>query len=132
MFGRRRLRTIEQYLAHPHLLLSVSGDLEGPIDPRLRRLGHQRRIGMSLVRFSTFPFVLKSSDVVANMPRTAAYLYADRFGLVASELPFESPTFDLTMVWHVRADEDAAMVWFRSLLEESVDTLRGEASRARR
>ncbi len=132
LFGRRRLRTMDQYLAHPHVLLSVSGDLEGTIDLRLRQLGHRRRIGLSLVRFATFPFVLESVDAVGNMPGTAAYHYASRFGLVADELPFESPTFDLVLVWHVRSDEDAALVWFRSLLEELVGALRVEAERGRR
>ncbi len=65
--------------------------MSSSIDRQLQELGHARSIRMSLVHFCTFPFVLEAGDLLANMPRTGAIHYADRFGLDIAELPFSSP-----------------------------------------
>lgn len=120
LLPKRAKLTLARYVAHPHILLSTSGELTGAIDRALAALGAARHVRMTLVRFATFPMVLESSDCVGNMPSVAARLYAARYGLDLRKLPFESPRFDLSLVWHARADQAPLQAWFRALVKAEV------------
>ena len=122
-FGAHGL-TLERYLAVPHLLVSPSGALNGPVDRALAPLGHTRRLRMALTRFSTLPFLLRASPCLANVPATAAWYYGEAFGLAVAPLPLTTPTFGLSLVWHARDDADPAIVWFKQQVATLVERLR--------
>jgi len=116
--------TLERYLAVPHLLVSPSGALNGPVDRALATLGHVRQLRMALTRFSTLPFLLRASPCLANVPATAAWYYGEAFGLAAAPLPLPTPTFGLSLVWHARDDADPTITWFRQQIAALVAELR--------
>ena len=62
--------------------------------------------------------------MLANVPSTAAGLFAASYHLVSSPLPLDGPSFDLALVHHARTDTDLAQAWFRRLVEEEVAGLR--------
>lgn len=70
---------LEAYLALPHLLLSVAGDLRGPIDDRLAEIGRARTVLAAVSHFPTMPFLLKRRCALANLPATAVRYYADAY-----------------------------------------------------
>jgi len=104
-----------------HVLLSVRGDLNGPIDQTLAARGKSRRIRCAVSHFPTLPFILKERPAIACVPGTAARYFADTFDLECSPLPVTSPQFTLGLVWHARLDADPAQSWFRSLVIETLD-----------
>ena len=116
--------TLEQFVEVPQILLSTRGDWYGPIDKALASLGHARKILASVPRFSTIPFILKSRRSLLNMPSRSARHYAELFGLTASPLPFDSPQFSVSILWHLRAEQDPAVIWFRKLTESCLEKLR--------
>jgi DNA-binding transcriptional LysR family regulator len=42
--------------------------------------------------------------------------------LVALPVPLEVPGFSITLAWHVRAHADAAQVWLREVMRQTVST----------
>lgn len=115
--------TLAQFVEVPQVLLSTRGDWYGPIDKALASLGKSREVLASVPRFSTIPFILKSRRSLLNMPSRSARHYAELFGLTASPLPFESPTFSVSILWHLRAERDPAVIWFRKLTESCLEKL---------
>jgi LysR family transcriptional regulator, mexEF-oprN operon transcriptional activator len=119
--------TPERYLEAPHVLLSPAGHTTGPVDARLAELGlGPRRVVAAVARFSTLPFVLRALPAVANMPSVAARHHAAAFGLDARPLPFATPTFEVSLVWHARSDGDAGLAWLAGLVRRIVAGLRGD------
>jgi LysR family transcriptional activator of mexEF-oprN operon len=125
--GSSRL-TLARYLAVPHIIVSASGVLHGPIDQRLSELGRSRRLAAALAHFSTLPFLLRSAPLLANVPSVAARHYAKAFRLAARPLPFESPRFEVALLWHARQDADPALGWFRERVRDVVAEVRSSVS----
>lgn len=113
-------RDLAGYLETPHALVSALGALRGLIDDALEARGLVRRVGVSTEHFSTLPHLLHAAPLLANVPRRAAHVLADRSGLAVHPLPIPSPRFRVAAVWHVRTEHDPAQAWFRGLLMGSV------------
>lgn len=129
--GRTGPLDLDTYLAVPHVLLSIVGDLRGNVDKRLAEMGRSRPVTCTVSHFPTMPFILKKLPVLANMPSLAACHYADTYGLERCPPPIQSPRFEVSIAWHVRTDVDPAYVWFRRLVVETVKQLiveKGDAS----
>ncbi len=131
LFDRARTRhdgplDLETYTRLPHVLLSIAGDLRGLIDDTLARRGRTRTVLATVAHFPTIPFILRAVPALANMPAIAAGYFAREYGLALSPLPFRSPRFEVSMVWHVRTDADPAHVWFRDLVSRTVAELRAK------
>jgi LysR family transcriptional activator of mexEF-oprN operon len=124
--GSGRL-TLARYLAVPHFIVSASGVLRGPIDDRLSELGRSRRLEAAVAQFSTLPFLLRSAPMLANVPSVTARQYANEFGLTAQPLPFKSPRFEVSLLWHARQDSDPAMSWFREAVRAVVVDVRASS-----
>ncbi|MEZ5446713.1 MAG: LysR family transcriptional regulator [Gammaproteobacteria bacterium] len=111
---------LQDYLAHPHLLMSFVGDFEGVVDVPLRRMKRRRRVVLSTTRFSTLPFILTETDTIATLPTSMARRCARVFGLTFSPAPVPLETFTISMMWHARSDQDPGHVWLRNLITELV------------
>lgn len=107
---------LETYLAHPHLLMSFKGDIEGVVDEHLARMNLRRRVALSTVRFSTLPFMLREADAIATLPASLARRFAEAFSLTLSPVPLPLETLTISMLWHARHDRDAGHVWLRELI----------------
>lgn len=123
MFDPRRLDlalplSLEDYLAHPHLLTSFSGAFSGFVDEALAARGLTRRVTLTTTRFATLPFVLRRFAGIASLPATAARVLGAELGLAVSPLPVEVAPVDLALAWHARHEQDAGHRWFRELVAE--------------
>ena len=101
-------------------MVSIDGTLDSLIDVRAREHGLGRRVLTAVAHFPTLSFLLRGRRLLANVPAMAAGLMAAEYGLATAPLPFESPSFEVSLAWHARTDADAAHAWFRTLVEEEV------------
>jgi LysR family transcriptional activator of mexEF-oprN operon len=108
--------TLDDYLSAPHALVSAKGSVRGRIDEILAKCSLERKVRVVTESFAALPFLLRSSRLVANVPRTAAAALAHSFGLALHELPIESPSFPISMTWRARDECDAAQMWIRNLI----------------
>ncbi len=123
MLGRTGSVDLDCFLATPHVLLSLRGDLHGPVDNALEDIGKSRTILATVSHFPTMPFILRRRRAIACIPSIAAHHFSSAFDLERSPLPIRSPEFDLGFAWHVRSDADPAQLWFRELVAGCVADL---------
>ena len=107
---------LDDYVAFPHILVTVVGGRAGPVDVALAALGHSRHVAVRIPYFATAALVAANSDLVLTIPRRAAENFADNRRLRLMEPPLELPNFGYRMVWHERTHAEPYHVWLRRLV----------------
>lgn len=108
------------YLKLPHLFVTLSGQGVGAVDAALKQQGHERRIAARVSTFMAVPGILQNTDLALTLPALlAGYLCRDR-SLKRAELPFRIAPFAIAQFWHERRQADAAHVWLRRQVKESL------------
>lgn len=115
--AKRRTLSLERFCALDHALVSYAGDsFTGTTDTALAKLGHRRRVSLSVASFLVLPEVLRASDLIAVVPRR---LVADIDGLTLLKPPLDIPGFAKIAAWHDRTHRDPGHRWIRALLFET-------------
>ncbi|MFH9740986.1 LysR family transcriptional regulator [Streptomyces roseolus] len=109
---------LDDYLAHPHLLVSYDGR-RGIVDDVLEARGLDRRVIASTTHFAGAALQLATLPALATLPTHAATVYAELLGLRASEPPLPMPRYDVSAIWHRSIDDDPAHAWLRRLVRAS-------------
>ena len=114
----RKKLTLDRYVQAKHLLVTLTGEATGIIDPLLQELGLNRRIGLTVNQFFVAPQILINSDLIAVLPTRVIQLsgIADQLHLVA--VPIDISPTTVRMIWHERSHRHPAQVWFRTQLVE--------------
>ena len=103
--------TSDRYVMAKHVHVSRRGLHSTDIDGAVSAAGLQRPIAMIVHGFSAALALARETELVATVPeRHTAGL---RKGMQAFVLPFDVPTFTLSMLWHPRMDGDLAHRWLR-------------------
>lgn len=64
----RKTLTLEQYARAKHLLVTLTGESTGLVEPLLQERGLERRIGLTVNQFFGVPQLLANSDFIAILP----------------------------------------------------------------
>jgi DNA-binding transcriptional LysR family regulator len=137
--GSRKRITLDDYLAMPHALVTITGRGGGVIDAALERAGRARRIALRIQNFLAAPWIVAGTDLAVILPRRLAGHIAKPAGLAVFDLPVDLGTLTISQVWHARRHRDPAHAWLREVvagaarrLDRARATRRGaEAARGR-
>ncbi|KFF97820.1 hypothetical protein IQ62_28630 [Streptomyces scabiei] len=110
--------TLDDYLAHPHLLISYDGR-RGIVDDLLEARGLDRRVIASTTHFAGAAIQLATVPALVTLPTHAATVYADTLGLTAAAPPLPMPTYTVSAIWHGTVTDDPAHLWLRQLVDEA-------------
>ncbi|MFN8122356.1 MAG: LysR family transcriptional regulator [Thermoleophilia bacterium] len=106
--------TEARYLRGRHVAVSREGSAQWPVDDALEALGLERHVTTVVAGFATAVGLARGSDLVATVPdRHTANL---REGMRSFDLPFATPEFTVSLLWHPRLDADPAHRWLRGLV----------------
>jgi DNA-binding transcriptional LysR family regulator len=64
------------------------------------------------------PFVVASTDLIVTVPRAVALFFSGLANLRVLEPPFDAPEFSVRQYWHRRFQNDARVMWLRSVMAE--------------
>ena len=103
--------TLDDYLAYPHVSVSMRAPGGSPVDSALAALGRSRMVGVVTQSFAANMESLRRTDLIASIPSRLA-LDAPG-GLLTFQLPLALADYDYTLVWHLRTDADPANEWLR-------------------
>jgi len=108
----------ESYAACSHVVASRRGEFLGQVDDALEELGLKRDIPLVVPGYPDAMRIVRRSDLVSVIPQsclgnTLAADHAAILGLKSFELPFRTPTFNISAIWHPRLDTDPAHRWLR-------------------
>jgi len=113
-----RRPTLDEFLAADHALISTRGVAPGVLDAALEKLGHSRRIALTLPHYLVAPGVVAGTDLVMTLPRRIV----DRHGIAGLRVfppPFAVPGFDVVMACAQRSESDHAIRWLMQLVRET-------------
>jgi LysR family transcriptional activator of mexEF-oprN operon len=94
--------SLADFTAYPHILVTLKGDRQGFVDDILGKMGQKRRVLIASPYFLFAGYLLHQLPVIAALPHRYAALCATTSQLTVSPLPFETPRFTVSMMWHRR------------------------------
>ncbi|WP_451978109.1 LysR family transcriptional regulator [Azospirillum endophyticum] len=122
--GERDALSFEEYLARPHVRVTVALQDDSEVDEALARLGHKRRIAVQIPHWSAAPDLVRGTDLVVTAARRSIRP-SGTGNLRCSEVPFRLNGFPFVQTWHRRREKDAAHRWLR----EEIAMVAGSESR---
>jgi DNA-binding transcriptional LysR family regulator len=109
--------TSSRYAAGNHISVSRQGADQTLLDDALKPLGVERKVVTVVDGFASALALAKDSDLIATVPeRHTGNL---RTGMHTFVLPFATPPFTVSMLWHPRLHADSAHRWLRGLVADS-------------
>jgi DNA-binding transcriptional LysR family regulator len=108
--------TAARYAAGRHIDISRRGLEMRPIDDALGLLGLERTIAVIVGGFSTAVALARDSDLIASVPEI--HTGNLRAGMHTFGLPFATPEFTVSLLWHPRFHADPVHRWLRGLVVE--------------
>ena len=108
--------SLKDYLAWPHVKVSMDDPGPNTIELTLQQLKLERLVVASSQGFLTNLQCVRSSNLISTIPRRLCQKDL-MHGLVAFELPFKSPSYEYSLIWHDRANSDPGVRWLRACVE---------------
>lgn len=109
--------TLDEYRAATHVRVA-HGSGSARLDHALASLGVERRVRLTVPGVLGLPAVLRTSRLVATLPRQVGTHQARTFGLRILTCPVPAAPYPIGLYWHPRADFDPAHAWLRGLVVE--------------
>lgn len=105
-----------RYAAGRHIGISREGLEMSPIDEAINAIGLERDIATIVGGFSTAVAMARASDLITSVPeRHTGNL---RAGMHTFTLPFTTPEFTISLLWHPRFQADPVHRWLRGIVLE--------------
>jgi DNA-binding transcriptional LysR family regulator len=114
--------SLRQYAEAGHAAIFYKPQGAGVIDTLLAQKGHARRTAVVVPHFTSVPFIVAASDLIATVPERLALKFAGPLRLQVLGAPLAIPPFRLTLLWHERFTSDPAHRWLRELIAETART----------
>lgn len=108
--------SLETFASLSHALVTLRRDTTGEIDRLLAQRHLQRRVVLTTPHMLALPAILAVTDLVATVPDRVAVQLVRLHNLELFELPVETETWTVSMLWSKLADKDAANTWLRQIL----------------
>lgn len=109
--------TAARYSAARHIGISRRGLDMRPIDEALGLLALERDIAAIVGGFSTAVAMARASELIASVPER--HTGSLRAGMFTFSLPFKTPEFTVSLLWHPRFHADPTHRWLRGLVVET-------------
>lgn len=116
-----RTVSAKRYAGYSHVVVSRKAQGLGPVDDALGQLGLSRTISMVVPTFANAMQIVRASDLIGLVPRSAfGGTLADEPLSGAAvpwfELPVQTPDIKVAAIWHPRQHADPAHRWLRDIL----------------
>lgn len=119
----RKPLTLEGWLAHAHVVVSVGNAVANPIEVALAERGLERRVGLEVPSFLAGLFAVSCSDLLMNAPMPLVSEARQRLSLQLREAPLALPRVRFALCWHERFRRDPGHRWMRERLFEAMRPL---------
>lgn len=96
--------SLEDFVRHPHMLVSLDGTDQGFVDKILADLGTERRVAITTPFFLQSAYLLEHQPLIATLPERFVRACSRLSRMAIHPLPFESPGFNVAAIWRT-ADE---------------------------
>lgn len=112
--------TAARLAAFPHVVVSRTGRVEGPLDNWLSKHGERRSVAATVGSFLAALIAVVDAPLIATMPGRLASALLTRVRAAMLPLPAGLPAVPVGIVWHPRVDSDVAHGWLRGAIGQVV------------
>jgi len=107
---------LRTFLSLSHLLVSPENERFGRVDAALAKLGHKRRLALTLPHLYPAPMLIAQSDMVSTMMAGVIACCGCAEQLKIFEPPVALDPVPFVMLWHRRNDAHPAQRWLRDCI----------------
>ena len=106
------------FLSAEHLIVSSNESPYDKINQCLEKAGIVAAASFTVPHFSSVPYIVSTTNLVATVPQKLAASAAPAFGLAYLKPPLKLPRLQTNIFWHRRFAQDEGNQWLRKLLVE--------------
>jgi DNA-binding transcriptional LysR family regulator len=107
----RESLTLKDYLGAKHIVVSLSGSVNGIVDRVLARDGYTRTLVAAVPFFFTALAAVSRSNLITTLPRRLAAAFAPAFGLRLWDPPLAIRPYKVSIVCHERNANSSLHKW---------------------
>lgn len=107
---------LDTFLSLSHLLVSPENERFGLVDSALARMGHKRRLAVTLPNLYAAPPLIARSDLIATLMQGVVTASGHSHHLAIKPCPIAIDPVPFALAWHRRNDVHPAQRWFRDFI----------------
>jgi DNA-binding transcriptional LysR family regulator len=119
--GRRGALTLKEFLSARHVLISSMGSGHQQLERALAEHGVEQNVALRVPHFVVIPLIVADTDLIVSLPSHVADVWARLVKMKVHPLPIAIPSFDVSLYWHPRVDNDLANRWLRDAMLQLFD-----------
>jgi DNA-binding transcriptional LysR family regulator len=109
--------TLKQYRSEGHVIIAAGTGAQ-LLEQALLRDGIERDVVLELPGMLGLGSIVKSTDLIATLPRNIGETLAKVNGLAVHSCPFPVEKFAVRQHWHAKYHDEAGNRWLRSVVAE--------------
>jgi DNA-binding transcriptional LysR family regulator len=116
--GRSAPLTLKEFLGARHVLIASMGSGHQQLERTLAERGVHENVALRVPHFVVVPVIVAGTDLVVSLPSRVAGASARLVKVKVHPLPIPIPSFDVSLYWHERVENDPANLWLRKAMSE--------------
>ncbi|XOV81009.1 MAG: LysR family transcriptional regulator [Aestuariibacter sp.] len=108
--------TVENYVKYPHANISTPDSGLSDVDIALSELGKNREVIFSAAYFLSAPEILKTDNLLLTGSELLLTRLKLQHDIKLFQPPIKLPTYDISLFWHIKDDQTAALQKIRNIL----------------
>ncbi|MCC7252488.1 LysR family transcriptional regulator [Hyphomicrobium sp.] len=118
--------TLDRFLALDHIVVSITGVGQAPIDEALALMERKRRVKVRAPNFFAAMEIAARSDLVMTLPASLAHVSATAGRFVSLTPPLSLKKFPMSLVWHARHQDTPRHKWLRRAIVAAAREISGK------
>lgn len=116
--GRRGPLTLKEFLSARHVLIASMGSGHQVLERTLAERGMHDNVMLRVPHFVVVPLIIANTDLIVAVPSRVAATTGRLIKCKVHPLPVPIPSFDVSVFWHERVENDGANRWLRETFVE--------------
>ena len=116
--GRKGPLTLKEFLGARHVLIASMGSGHQVLERTLAERGVHDNVALRVPHFVLVPLIIANTDLIVSVPSRVAGATARLMKSKVHPLPIPIPSFDVSVFWHERVENDGANRWLRAAMLE--------------
>jgi DNA-binding transcriptional LysR family regulator len=110
--------TLDAYSRAEHVGLVGEGHSQRRLEERIADSGINRRVAFRSQNFTSIPYIVRDTDLIATVPKMLAVAFSETSGLQVFRPPFPIEDIPIKQYWTDRQRNDPGQVWLRRVIAE--------------
>jgi len=106
---------LDDYLRYSHIVTTLGGGPNFPIETTLSKLGKVRKVGLRSPHYLAALEVLSRSQMLFSSSPLVPDRFREQFSITSRPLPFMHDTLQYALAWPPTVHNDPAQQWFRKI-----------------